>query len=210
MSAWSGLDFVIFLIFLLNVLLGMARGGFREIISLISLCAALVITIKFTIPVTKFVNSSPLITDVVTSQFSQNFMQAIGMPPLTESMLLQMGYCISLLICFVGSFSICEAALSYSSVMEAFGFSTAMVNRKLGAAMGSTRGFVIVLIFMIVLEHLFSGNLPESYFISLLGGAGQKLDYLIMAQAPERYLEVLKSSYLYNQTNVMKDLLQPK
>src|SRR5579872_657038 len=209
MSGWTGLDFFIFLIFLVNTLLGMARGGMKEIISLISLCAALVIMIKFTVPLTKFLNSTPLITEVITSNFVQNFMRAIEMPPLTESMLLQVGYCISLLICFVGTFSVCDAVLAYSSMMEAFGFTMAVTNRKMGAALGSTRGFVLVLIFIIVLEHLFAGHTPASNFINLLGGSAKKMDDLISAQAPERYLEILQDKNLYNQENVLKDLSQP-
>ncbi len=210
MSGWSGLDFLIFLIFLLNVLLGMSRGGLKEIISALSLCAALVITIKFTIPLTKFVNSSPLITDVITSDFFQNFMKAIDMPPLTEPILLQMGYCISLLICFVGTFSLCEGVLAYSSLIDAFGLPATLANRKLGGALGSVRGFVLVLIFIIVLEHLFSGNVPASKFINLLESSAQKMDTLINSQAPERYLEILQDKNLYNQNNVLKDLLQPQ
>jgi len=209
MSSWSGLDFFIFLIFLLNTLLGLARGAIKEIISTICLCAALVFTIQFTIPLTKFVNSSPLLTDVITSDFMQNFMKAIEMPPLTENMLLHLGYCISLLICFVGTFSICEAVLSYTNMVEVFRFPYTFINRKLSAALGATRGFVIVLVFIIILEHLFAGSVPSSKFINLLQGSARKMDGLITAQAPERYQEILQDKNLYNQENVLNDLLQP-
>lgn len=209
MSGWTGLDFFIFLIFMVNILLGMARGGLKEMISVFSLCIALVITIKFTVPITKFVNSSPLMTDVITSHFFQNFAQAIEMPPLTEATLVQVGYCVSLLICFVATFSVCEGALFYTSVMEAFGFSMTIVNRKAGAALGAMRGFVVVLVFIIVLEHLFAGNVPTSGFINLFQSSAKKLDELISAGAPERYLEILQDKNLYNQAAVLKDLLQP-
>ncbi|HSW68580.1 MAG TPA: CvpA family protein [Gammaproteobacteria bacterium] len=207
MSSWSGLDFFIFLIFLVNTLLGMARGATKEIISSICLCAALVITLKFTIPLTKFVNSSPLITDVITSQFVQNFMRAIEMPPLTESMLLHLGYCVSLAVCFVGTFSVCEGVLAYASAVEVFTFPYATLNRKIGGGLGAVRGFVIVLVFIIILEHLYIGDLPSSKFINLLQGSANKMDTLITEQAPERYQEILQDRNLYNQKMILKDLM---
>src|SRR5689334_12430565 len=100
MNSWNGIDFFIFLIFVLNILLGIARGGLKEMISSFSLIVALMITIKFTIPLTEFMNASPLIQEGLTSQFVQNFMHAIDMPPLTEATVLQMNYCLSMLICF--------------------------------------------------------------------------------------------------------------
>lgn len=210
MSAWTGLDFFIFLIFLVNIMLGMARGGMKEMISLLSLCAALVITIKFTVPLTEFVYSSPLKEDFLTSQFVINFTNTIGMSQMTERTLFQMSYCISLLICFVGAFSVCEAVLSYSNMMEAFGFATSVANRKMGAALGSMRGFVIVLVFIIVLQHLFGGDVPASNFIVWLDTPTQKFDHLITSQAPERYLEILQDKNLYNPENILNALREPK
>jgi len=209
MSAWTGLDFFIFLIFLVNTLLGMSRGGVRETISAIGLCAALVITLKFTIPLTEFVNKSPLITNVITSPMVQNFMRSINMPPLTEAMLLQLGYCVSLLICFTGAFSVCEAVLAYTGVIEVMGLSMSVINRKLGATLGAMRGFVLVLIFIIILTHLFAGNMPASVSGNALRGAAEKMDSLILAQAPERYQEILENKDLYNPEQI-KVLLQPK
>lgn len=209
MSGWTGLDFFIFLIFLVNVLLGMARGGMKETIALLSLCASLVVTIKFTIPLATFINSSPLMSDVITSQFVQNFMRSISMPPLTDAMLIQVGYSVSLLICFVGSYSICEGVLAYSSANEAFGLSTAIMNRKLGASFGATRGFVLVLLFIIVLTHLFDRNMPASKFVDTLGGSASKMDKIIYDGAPQRYLEILEDKDLYNEKNVIDDLTKP-
>src|SRR6185312_10828601 len=162
MSSWSGLDFFIFLIFLVNTLLGIARGATKEIISMMCLCAALVMTIQFTVPLTQFLNNSPLISDVISSPYVQNFMGSIGMPPLTQAMLLSMNYCLALAICFVGTFSLCEAVLAYTSIIEVFRFPYDFLNRKLGAAFGATRGFVFVVVLIIILEHLFQGDVPRS------------------------------------------------
>ncbi len=209
MSGWSGLDFFIFLIFLVNTLLGMSRGATKEIISMMGLCAALVIMIQFTIPLTNFFNSSPLLSDVVSSQFVQNFMQSVNMPPLTQDMLLHMNYCLSLAICFVGSFSVCEAVLSYSNVIQAFNFHYDFLNRKLGGTFGATRGFVVVVLLIIILEHLFQGNVPRSSFVNLLQGPANTADNLITQRAPNQYQEILQDRNLYNQENVINTLLHP-
>lgn len=187
----------------------MARGGLKEIISALSLCAALVITIEFTMPLFKFINTSPLINDVITSNFFQNFMKSIEMPPLTEDMIIRLNYCLSLLLCFVGAFSICEAVLSYSSLIEAFGLPATLANRKLGGALGVVRGFVLVLIFIIVLDKIYHDDVPASKFVNLLQGSATKMNDIVISGAPQRYLEILQDKNLYNQENVMKDLLEP-
>lgn len=209
MSNWGGLDFFIFLILLLNTLLGMGRGANKEIISMLCLCAALIFAIKFTIPLSNFINSSPLITDVISSSFAKGFMGAIGMPPLTADMLFHVGYSISLLICFVGVFSICEAGLAYTNAVEMVSFPYAAANRSLGGSLGFVRGFVIVLIFIVIIQHLFVGNLSNSYFMNLFGGSAQKLDSLITAQAPERYKEILQDKNLYNAEKLLQELKNP-
>ncbi len=211
MSSWTGLDFFFFLVFLLNTLLGMSRGATKEIISMMCLSAALVVMIQFTIPMTKFMNSSPLITDVVTAKMTQNFMRAIDMPPLTEATILHFNYCVSLLVCFVGTFGALEAVLTVTGIQEVYHFPYAIADRKLGATLGATRGFVIVLIFIIILEHLFVGDAPRSKFIDLLGNSAKKLDELVEAQAPERFQEILQDKNLYNQIQagaILNDLMK--
>src|SRR5690606_5523350 len=130
MSGWNGLDFLIFIILVVNTVLGMVRGGSREAISLMCLSAALIVTIRFTVPLANLINSSPLIEGVVNNTFMQNFMQAIDAGPLTVDLLNQLGYTISMLVCFVGTFSACEAGLSMTGFLEAYGFATAVINRK--------------------------------------------------------------------------------
>jgi hypothetical protein len=166
--------------------------------------------IKFTMPVAEYINKSPLIIDVVTSQFVMNFMKAINMPPLTDAVLFSFNFCLSLLICFVGTFSVCEATLSYSSAMEAFGMSTTIINRKSGAAFGATRGFVLVLIFIVILQRLFVGEPPASRFIDLLGPSATKMKDIIVSGAPQRYIEILQDKNLYNQDQILNDLAKPR
>src|SRR5205085_4360245 len=128
MNNWNGFDFLIFLILVLNTILGMARGATKEIISMMCLSMALIITIKFTVPLAGFFNSSPLISGVVSNNVVQNFMLAIGAGPLTEDLLDQIFYGLSLLVCFVGTFSICEGALNYTGFVQVFSFPYATLN----------------------------------------------------------------------------------
>lgn len=208
MSNWTGLDFLIFFIFVLNTLLGMARGATKEIISILCLSAALIFTIKFTIPLSAFINSSPLIQDVIASPMMQNFMLAIGLGQLTQAMLFTLGYCISLLICFVGIFCACEAVLSYSGVIGIFSFPYVAMDRKIGAALGCVRGYVITLVFILIYLFL-SPNMTHSYFLSMFENSAKKLNTLITQQAPERYNEVLRDKDLYNSKMVIDTLKQP-
>ncbi len=210
MSSWSGIDFFIFLVLVMNILLGMSRGGLRETISMISLFVALIITIKFTITLTNWMNSSPLISDVLSSKIVQNFMISLDMPPLTSEMLYHLEYCLSLLICFVGAYSFCEAVLAYTNAVEAFGFSVTMINRKLGAALGTLRGCVLIMLFIVMMNHLFEGKIPASVFMHALAKPAQTLDTLINNRAPERYKEILQDKNLYNPEPILNQLMNPK
>lgn len=213
MDSWNGLDFLIFLIFAVNTILGMVRGATKEIISMMCLCASLIVCIRFTVPLAEFFNHSPLIVDVVDSSVIQNFMQAIGAGPVTAGLLKEIFFCISLLMCFVGTFSICEAALSRPSFMEVFSFPYATLNRKVGAALGCTRGYIVVLIFLLVIAHVFrssnqlgSNIITGSYFCQLFNSSAKKLDDLIISQRPGSYQEIFKDKNLFGSEQVIKYL----
>lgn len=214
MDSWNGLDFLIFLIFAVNTLLGMSRGAAKEIISTMCLCVALVCTIKFTIPLAIFFNKSPLAIDVVNSKFIQNFMLSVGLGPLTESLLHQVFYSISLLICFVGVFSVCEGVLTVSGIIEFYTFPYAWLNRKLGAALGAVRGYVITLILIsIAVLHVFKDTdstlFTKSTFIKLFYNSAVTFDGIISGQKPEQYPAIFKDKNLYNPLKTMQELSQP-
>lgn len=212
MDNWNGLDFLIFLIFTVNVIHGMVRGATKEIISLMCISAALIITIKFTVPMANFFNSSPLIVNVVDNKIIQNFMVAIGAGPLTPDLLKQTFYCISMLICFVGTFSVCEAALSRPGFVEVFSFPYATLNRKVGAALGCTRGYIFVLFFLLIASLLFrvtpmgQSLFSGSYFARLFKSTIKQLDELIIGQQPEKYKEIFKDRNLINEGQILKQL----
>jgi uncharacterized membrane protein required for colicin V production len=211
MNNWNGLDFLFFLIFAGNTLLGMSRGATKELMSMMCLCVALIFTIKFTVPLANFCNNSPLITNVVDSSFVQTFMVQIGAGPLTAGLLKEIFYSLSMLICFVGIFSICEGALTASGISEHYSFTTAAASRKIGAGLGFTRGYVINLIFICIFTlHIFKGNhdsiFSNSFFINLFQGSAIKLDSIISGQQPEEYKKIFEDKKLYNETDVIKNM----
>jgi|GEM_PF-1546419 len=216
MANWNGLDFFIFLILVLNTILGMARGATKEIISMMCLSIALIFSIRFTVPLANFFNSSPQITDVIDSPFVQNFMTAIGSGPLTTGLLNQVMYSISLLICFVGVFSLCEAALTVTGFTEFFSFPYAALNRKVGGTLGFTRGYIISLIFISIMLHIYkAGDIPGQDFISgsffarLFKPQAQRLDNLISSQQPEKYYQLYQDQP-YSAEDVYRELRKPE
>lgn len=211
MNNWNGLDFLIFLIFAANTILGMARGATKEIISMICLSVALIFTIKFTVPLATFFNSSPLIKNVVDNMFMQNFMLAIGAGPLTESLLRETFYSLSMLVCFVGIFSICEGALSMAGVVEMYPFPYAAWNRKVGAGLGCTRGYVISLLILSILTlHIFRGSsnsmFTNSFFCRLFQGSIINFDSIVTGQQPEQYKEIFKGKDLFKAQEVLEQM----
>lgn len=213
MNSWNGFDFLIFLILALNTILGMTRGATKEIISMMCLSLALIITIKFTIPLAAFFNSSPLISSVVENNIVQNFMIAIGAGPLTEDLLDQIFYGLSLLVLFVGTFSITEGCLNYTGFVQVFSFPYAALNTKLGAALGCTRGYVISLIFISIFTlHIFKGNsnfITGSFFSQLFATGAIRLDSIISGQNPEDYQKIFEGKELYDSGKIMQQLGAP-
>jgi uncharacterized membrane protein required for colicin V production len=207
MSQWNELDFFIFLIFFLNLILGMSRGATKEIISMMCLCVALIFTIKFAIPITDYINSSLLIQPVLTAKIIQNFIAAIGAGPLTSTMLSEIAYSLSIVICFAGVFCACEAVLVIVGFMEVFSFPYATLNRKIGAGLGFLRGYVIALIFILILLHIFSTNpITGSYFVNLFRQSALRLDRLILGQDVDKYQDVFRDRNLYHESDVYKIL----
>ncbi len=215
MNSWNGLDFFIFLILTLNTVLGLSRGATKEIVSLMCLSAALIITIKFTVPLSNFFASSSIVNNFVDSSMTKNFMAAIGAGPLTVDLVNQIMYSISLLICFVGAFSVCEAGLTVTGFSESFSFPYAALNRKVGGSLGFIRGYIITLILLSILSlHIYKvgnvgGNfLSGSFFTNLFSSQTQKLDQLISGQQPENYQQ-LYQNIPYNEKNLYQNTGSP-
>jgi uncharacterized membrane protein required for colicin V production len=207
MNQWNGLDFFMFLILFLNLIHGMSRGASKEIISMMCLSVALIFTIKFTVPLTAYLNSSPLTQSVLSAQVIQNFMGAIGAGPLTAGMLRELSYCLSIAICFAGIFCACEAMLAVAGFVEVFSWPYAALNRKVGAALGLTRGYVIVVIFILILSHIYPPGRSGSYFVYLLRGTAARLDRLIAGQDVEKYQNIYEDIYKNKSLYKSEDIL---
>src|SRR3990167_372539 len=143
----------------------------------------------------------------------QNFMIAIGAGPLTSELLMEVMYSISMLICFVSVYSICEGGLNVTGVHESFTFPYATLSRKVGGALGCTRGYIITLIFLSIINlHLLKGGAPGGEFISgsffakLFQSATVKLDEMITSRKAEDYNKIFEDRNLYNSTKVMEQL----
>jgi hypothetical protein len=135
-----------------------------------------------------------------------NFMNAIGAGPLTDKLLGSIFYCISLLVCFVGVFSITSAVLHFSGFQEAFNFPYATMSRKVGGGLGFVRGYIFTLIFLLILTHIFSRDnnqaintsfINSSFFARLFDSSVNKLDQIIINQNPEKYREIFEGKNLY-------------
>lgn len=217
MSGWNGLDFFIFLILASNTVLGMSRGGQREVISMMCLSVGLIFAIQFTMPLTNFLNRSSVANDVVVSSVMQNFMIAIDAGPMTIDLLNQLMYSISLLVCFVGAFSVCEAGLAKAGFVEAYSLPTALVNRKVGGALGFVRGYIVTLIFLSILVlHVYAANnnigkdfIAGSYFVDLFKGQMITLDGMISSRNAEQYQELYKNQP-YKVEDLYKVLNKPE
>jgi len=196
MNSWNGLDFFVFLILVLNTIRGMSRGAGKELIALMCLSVALIFAIKFTVPLADFLKTSPMMVAAVDNKFIANFLHTIDAGPLTLRMVKELMYTISLLICFVSVFAITEACITFSGYAESVTMTQAIAYRKIGAAIGFTRGYIISLIFLSVLTlHIFDQStkfISGSFFVNLLGPQIRKFDDMIASQQPENYQELYK------------------
>lgn len=214
MANWNGFDFFILLIFAANLFLGMSRGATKEIIYMMCLSLALIFTIKFTVPLARFLNSSPLMIDVISSSFVKRFISALGAPALTMDLLREIAYSISMLVCFFVPYSIAAGAVAMGGFVEYFPFPYAALNRKIGGVLGFTRGYIYSVMLIVILTlHIFSNTggagstiYQNSYFVNLFKGSAKTFDSIIASQNPDAYREMFKGKNLYSPAEIIKQL----
>src|SRR3990167_5439569 len=144
MADFTWLDYLIFGVFFLNIILGLARGLLREIIGILSLIVALLVSIKFTLPITEFLNSSDGFKSVISAFTSFTDFNVMG--PLSY---ISLG--VSFLILFVGTYSIGEAVNYYAPAFGVLMFPRmAFIDRILAASLGYIRGYVFSLVLILV------------------------------------------------------------
>lgn len=176
MADFTWIDYLIFLVFFVNTMLGLARGLYKETISIMCLIVAFIIAIKFTSPIALVLNGSQGFQDVLTV-----FTKFTSYNAATSLTLVSYG--VSLLVLFVGTFSISEAALFYAGI-ELFIFPYAIIGRALGGVLGFIRGYALSVVLILVLRltplildatwsqsHLIPVLMPKvTELASLIGG----------------------------------------
>ena len=141
---YTWVDYFIFGIFLFSALLGLARGLLREIISALSLLLALVVMIKFTMPLSALLYNNQGALDVIAS-----FMYYFNLAVASQLYVVAVG--VSLLLLFVAVYTTGEAINFYAN-LELVVFPLAWIGRILGAALGLMRVYVFNLILILVVQ----------------------------------------------------------
>lgn len=164
MVDYTWFDFVIIGIFLASILLGLARGFIKEIISVVALALAFLVAIKFTQPLAQLLNGSQGSQDVLA--VITKFIGFNASVPLSE-----ITYVLSFLVIFIGVYSTGEAINYYSSVYINVFPVLGLFERLLGAGLGFVRGYAfnIVLIFILQISPITASTAwTQSHFLAQL------------------------------------------
>jgi membrane protein required for colicin V production len=147
--SFSGLNYVdiaIIVIFLISIIIGLARGLASELLSLIIVIAAFAVAIAFTGPLAEYFSHTSTI---------QNMMKSAPSGADAAQTISYMTICISFLLLFVATIivgSIIKLLLRFVMSGTGFGFG----NRLLGGIFGLVRAYLFILaaIFLVQLSPL--------------------------------------------------------
>lgn len=170
MMDFTWVDFIIFGVIFLNTIAGFARGAVKEIVSILVLIVALVITIKFTATIANFLNTSQGSMDVL-AVFAK-FLSINATEPL---FLFTWG--LALLLLFVGVFCIGETVNYYTSI-GIITFPLQFLGRLIGVVLGFIRGYAFALILLLVLgltPVIQTSGWTDSMLVQKLNPAAQNL-----------------------------------
>lgn len=177
MAEYTWFDYIIFGIFFLTTILGLARGLFREVISLVVLAVAFIVTIKFTAPVADFLNNSQGAQDVISV-----ISKTIGTDWSTP--LSSVTLALTLLVLFVGCLSVGEAVNYFAALNTYMTPSISFMYRILGGAIGMIRGygFNIVLVLLMQITPLTQeAAWTQSYFVPRILPLSNQLGNMIQS-----------------------------
>lgn len=163
MAGFTTLDYLIFLVFFANVVLGLARGIYKEAISLICVVVAFIVAIHFTGRLAIFLNGSQGFQDVLTV-----FVKFWDIH--VSAYLQYISYGVSFLVLFVGTYSLGEAANFYTA-FEWFIFPFVLLGRLLGGVFGLIRGYAFNVVLIMILQltpAVGTSAWGDSYFIPKL------------------------------------------
>src|SRR5262245_18156619 len=140
------IDIIILAIFLISIIIGLARGLVSELLSLIILIAAFVVAIMFTSPLAEYFSHTATI---------QNMMKSSTTGADSSQTISYMTICISFLLLFVATLivgAILKLLLRFVLSRTGFGFG----NRLLGGIFGLVRAYLLILaaIFLVQLSPL--------------------------------------------------------
>ncbi|MES2218463.1 MAG: CvpA family protein [Pseudomonadota bacterium] len=141
----TAVDYFILVIFAISILLGYMRGFLKEVISLITLVAATIISTMFSGKLAAMFSGG----GGATSTASNTVSSATGIDVAHSASLMAIGA--SYVTLFLGTML---AGWIVSTVITgvAGNASTSLGNRFLGALFGCVRGFIFVIIFMFIAE----------------------------------------------------------
>jgi membrane protein required for colicin V production len=177
MANLSWIDFLIFGIFFLSLITGFTRGFFKEIVSLLVLIVAMIVTIRFTQPISSYLSGSQGTHDVISS---------VSMFTTYDptSHISSANMVITMLLLFVGTYCTGEAVNYFAPInISRYGI-TSLFSRILGGGMGLIRGYVFSLFFILIVGMTPAAQLDawtHSYFIPQLSPDVAKLSSMINA-----------------------------
>ena len=141
-NSFNVVDYILLVIFFFSILAGFGRGFVREVISLITLVAAVVLAVMFSNPLALSFTSSAGVQGVVNSASS-----TIGVNAAQPVSYVAIALCFALV--FAGTILIGSLIGYFINMAFQFGM-LGIGNRVLGAAFGAARGFVfcVILVFL--------------------------------------------------------------
>lgn len=152
MDNFNGVDYFFLAIFIFSTLAGFTRGFIKEIISLLSLAAAIVIGAVFSHPLALSFTSSPGVQSVVT-QASGTINMDVSQPVSYIAVGVSFGilFAVTLIIGSIVGFIL--------NLIVSFG-ALGLGNRILGALFGLGRGFLINLVIIFMIQLTSVGGMP--------------------------------------------------
>ncbi len=144
MSNMNWVDNAILLIFIISVLAGLMRGLVKEIISILSWIAAVIVAVLFSTKVAAMFTGSPQVQSAVS-----NASTSIGMNAAAPVSYVSIG--ISFIVLFILTLTV-GTIINHliSKAVEGGGIS--FVNRLLGGVFGLGRGFIMVVVAIFVIQ----------------------------------------------------------
>lgn len=140
---FNWIDYIFIAIFLFSIIMGFARGGIKEVLSLVTLIVAFFIAGSFAKPLASFFSSSQTMQTIVSSAASN-----LGSTAASTVSTVAIG--ISFVVLFVGAMMVGSLIGYLASSIALSGFG--IFNGLLGAVFGFGRGYLINLVIIFLVQ----------------------------------------------------------